>query len=94
MPDLSLTKAEPAGPGRTPRPGLQELAECCLRRNTYLARRSLACEYRDGVFVLRGCLPTCYLRQVAQEVVAGLEGVEAIENRIQVVTPASRSRPG
>jgi osmotically-inducible protein OsmY len=45
------------------------------------------------VLVLRGCLPTYYLKQVAQEVVAHLEGVEGVENQIQVVPGASRSGP-
>jgi osmotically-inducible protein OsmY len=44
----------------------------------------------DGVLVLRGCLPTYYLKQVAQEVVVSVQGVERIDNQIQVVTPAAR----
>jgi osmotically-inducible protein OsmY len=75
---------------RNSQPGLQELAERCLRRNPYLALKNVSCDCRDGVLVLRGCLPSYYLKQVAQEVVARLEGVEAIDNQIQVVTPASR----
>jgi hypothetical protein len=94
MPVLNLTSPEPTRPGRTPRPGLQESAECCLRRNPYLALRGVACDCRDGVLVLRGCLPSYYLKQVAQEAVVSLEGVEAVDNRIEVVTPASRSMSG
>jgi len=45
----------------------------------------------DGVLVLRGCLPTYYLKQIAQEVVAYLEGVESVDNQIQIMTPAFRS---
>ena len=84
----------PATPILTPRPGLRELAEGCLRRNPYLALKSVSCEWRDGVLVLRGCLPSYYLKQVAQEVVARLDGVQAVDNQIQVVTPASRPAPG
>ena len=94
MPMLNLANAEPATPSRTPQPGLRELAEGCLRRNPYLALKNVACDCRDGVLVLRGCLPSYYLKQVAQEVVARLEGVQAIDNQIQVVPPASRSGPG
>jgi osmotically-inducible protein OsmY len=75
-------------------PGLKELAEGRLRRNPYLALKSVSCECRDGVLVLRGCLPSYYLKQVAQEAVASLEGVAAVDNQIQVVTPACRSAPG
>ena len=46
------------------------------------------------MLVLRGCLPSYYLKQIAQEAVAALEGVERIDNQIQVVTPASPSRQG
>jgi hypothetical protein len=44
--------------------------------------------YLDGVLILRGCLPSYHLKQLAQQVVVRLEGVERIDNQIQVVTPA------
>ena len=70
----------------------QELAERCLRSNSYLALSNVSCDCSNGVVVLRGCLPTYYLKQVAQEVVAHLEGVVRIDNQIEVMTPASRPR--
>ena len=69
----------------------KELVEQCLRHNSYLALKNLSCDDHDGVVVLRGCLPSYYLKQVAQEVVAHLEGVERIDNQIEVVIPACRS---
>jgi osmotically-inducible protein OsmY len=74
--------------------GSTELAERRFRRRPYLAQHHVSCDYRDGVLILRGCLPTSYLKQVAQEVVAPLEAVEHIDNQIEVVTPAFRSRRG
>jgi len=94
MPALNPASAEPATPARTPHPGLPELAEGCLRRNPYPALKNVACDCRGGVLVLRGCLPSYYLKQVAQEAVVRLEGVQAIDNQIQVVPPASRAGPG
>jgi osmotically-inducible protein OsmY len=91
---LNLAGAESATTARTPPPGLRELAEGCLRRNPYRALKHVSCECRGGVLVLRGRLPSYYLKQVAQEVVARLEGVQVVDNQIQVVTPASRSGPG
>jgi hypothetical protein len=85
MSALNLASDEPATPTRTPQPGLQELAEGCLRRNPYLALKNVCCDWRGGVLVLRGCLPSYYLKQVAQEAVARLEGVQALDNQIQVV---------
>jgi hypothetical protein len=41
--------------------------------------------------VLRGCLPTYFLKQMAQEVVAHqFHQIERLDNRIQVVGPAPR----
>jgi osmotically-inducible protein OsmY len=77
-------------PARTPRPGVKEVAEQCLRRNPYLALKNVSCEYRDGVVVLRGCLPSYYLKQVAQEAVARIEGVASVDNQIHVVSPSPR----
>jgi osmotically-inducible protein OsmY len=78
-------------PARTPRLGVKELAERCLCRNAYLALKNVSCDYRDGVVVLRGCLPSYYLKQVAQEAVARLEGVASVDNQIHVVNPSPRS---
>ena len=71
-----------------------DVAERCLRGHPYLALKNVSCDWLGGVMVLRGCLPSYYLKQVAQEAVAALEGVERIDNQIQVVTPASPSRQG
>jgi CheY-like chemotaxis protein len=64
--------------------GIQEESERRLRSNPYLALKSISCEYHYGVLLLRGCLPTYYLKQVAQAVVAGIEGVVRVDNQIQV----------
>jgi osmotically-inducible protein OsmY len=70
------------------------LAEGSLRRNPYLALKGVTCDLHDGVLVLRGRLPSYHLKQVAQEAVASLAGVERIDNQIQVVTSSSPSRQG
>jgi osmotically-inducible protein OsmY len=81
----------PLSQTHNPEARISELAERCLRRSAYLDLKAISCVYREGVLVLRGRLPTYFLKQMAQEVVAHLAGVEDIENRIEVVTPASRS---
>ena len=70
----------------TSRASVKELAERRLRSNPYLSLRNVTSDYFDGVLVLRGCVPTYYLKQMAQEVTTDLEGVERIDNRIQVLT--------
>jgi hypothetical protein len=69
---------------------IKELADRCLRSNPYLALKNVYCDYRDGILFLHGCLPTYYLKQVAQEMVARVQGVQRLQNQIEVVTPASR----
>ena len=91
---LDPASTEPDTPTRIPQTGLKELAERCLHSNPYLALNNISCELLDGVLVLRGCLPTYYIKQIAQEAVAPLEGVERIDNQIQVVAPAIPSRQG
>jgi osmotically-inducible protein OsmY len=77
-----------------PPANIQELAERGLRSNPYLVLKNISCAWVDGVLVLRGCVPTYYLKQIAQQVVASLEGVARIDNQIQVVTPAFRPAQG
>ena len=85
------TGTEPDTPSPDPQASLQELAERCLRSNPYLALKNISCDYRGGVLVLRGCLPSYYLKQIAQEVVAHqVQGVGRLDNQIQVVPPAPR----
>jgi osmotically-inducible protein OsmY len=55
-------------------------------RHSYLALRTITCESRGGTLVLRGCLPTYYLKQIAQEAVNTLEGVDRVVNEIEVQT--------
>jgi osmotically-inducible protein OsmY len=42
--------------------------------------------YRNGCMVMAGVLPSYFLKQLAQEAVRKLEGVEAVDNRIYVET--------
>jgi hypothetical protein len=59
-------------------------AEERLRRHPHHALRRVICEVESGALVLRGRLPSWYLKQLAQEAVADLEGVDRLENRIEV----------
>jgi osmotically-inducible protein OsmY len=58
-----------------------------LRGASSFALRSVACEFHDGVLSLRGLLPSYYHKQRAQELVQQIEGVQRIENQIEVVEP-------
>jgi osmotically-inducible protein OsmY len=71
----------------TRRPGIEELAESRLRRSAYLASQYISCEFYARVLILRGRLPSYYLNQVAQALVGNIEGVERIDNQIEVMAP-------
>jgi hypothetical protein len=93
MPVLNPASAERVTETLNPQPAPADLAERCLRRHPYRALKNISCDWFDGVLVLRGCLPTYYLKQIAQEAVASLEGVERIDNQIQVVGVVVRETP-
>ena len=83
------TGTEPDTPSPDLQAGLQAVAERALRSGPYPPLKKLSCDCRGGVLVLRGCLPSYYLKQIAQEVVAHqVQGVGRIDNQIQVVPPA------
>jgi osmotically-inducible protein OsmY len=76
----------PSAQGYTTSPDRRvgHLAECRLRDTTYPALKRISCEFHNGVAVLRGSVPTFYLKQVAQSVVRKLDEVKQIDNRIDV----------
>ena len=61
-----------------------EAARDCLQRSAYFPIRSVSCECHQGVLFLRGPLPTFYLKQIAQEAVARVEGVSQVVNETVV----------
>jgi hypothetical protein len=80
------TGTEPENPSPDPQASLQAVAERALHSGPYPALKKLSCDSRGGVLVLRGCLPSYYLKQIAQEVVAHqVQGVGRLDNQIQVV---------
>ncbi len=65
-------------------PTIAEVAMERLRTNPYKAMRRVSCECKHGVLILRGRLFSFHEKQVAQEVVAGVNGVTRVVNEIQV----------
>ena len=86
MSALDPAPAGPANPSFNPQASIQAVAERGLHSSPYPALKTVSCDYQGGVLILRGCLPTYYLKQMAQEVVAHqFDKAERLENRIQVV---------
>src|SRR5262245_50304935 len=75
--------AKSAGPTRKIGPiDLALLAEKQLHNNQYHLK-NVHCAVEGGTLVLRGTLPSFYLKQVAQETVVTLPGITEIVNLIE-----------
>lgn len=72
-------------------PGIAATAALRLRASSYQALKTITCEYHEGVLILQGSVPSFYQKQVAQELVASLGGVQQIDNRL-VVPSAVRNQ--
>jgi len=59
-------------------------AQRIFESSPYHAIRYLKCDYRDGVLIIQGRLPSYHLKQTAQTVVRHLDGVESIRNLTEV----------
>lgn len=68
-----------------PPPGLLEQAERTIRCNSFPAMKNLSCELEGSTLILRGCVPTYYLRELAETTVSHLPGVERVVNEIEVL---------
>jgi osmotically-inducible protein OsmY len=55
-----------------------------IQKNPHLSRRKVQFEAQNGRVVLRGTVPTYYQKQMAQEALRRLDGVEHIENNLEV----------
>jgi osmotically-inducible protein OsmY len=66
----------------------QELAQRQLRGAYHHEVRRVSCELHEGVLTLRGQVSSYYLKQIAQALVHGLDGVEVIHNQLEVVPAA------
>lgn len=58
--------------------------EARLQASPYSSIRTIVCLCDEGILVLRGRVPTFFHKQVAQIVVADIEGVKQIVNQIEV----------
>lgn len=68
---------------------IAEAARRCLCGNRRSVFAAVSCSCESGVLLLRGRVSSFYLKQVAQESVAQIEGVMQVVNEI-VVIPEER----
>ncbi len=63
---------------------LDSRVESALRRNPHLTGRNLRFETSQGRVTLHGEVQSFYQKQMAQETLRRIEGIEAIENQLVV----------
>lgn len=63
---------------------LQDQVEIILSANPYLTHQKLQFETERGRVVLRGVVRSFYQKQMAQETLRHVDGVEEIENLLEV----------
>ena len=61
-----------------------------LGRCSYIRNSSLRLDVSSGRVVLSGAVPSYFLKQMAQESLRSVEGVEEIQNELEVSTVRAR----
>lgn len=62
-----------------------EEARRCLTESGYRALHNISCDYHEGILLLRGHVRKYYHKQLAQEFVRNVTGVDKIVNVIDVL---------
>lgn len=67
-----------------PRPALLDQVNGALSRSPYVVARDVRIEAEEGVVRLEGAVRSFFHKQMAQELIRRVDGVQRIENRLQV----------
>ena len=70
---------------------LERAAERCLVATGYPILRQVRCEYDEGFLKLRGCVPSYFLKQMAQSAVSACVGLGRVKNELLVASHESAS---
>jgi len=62
----------------------EEQVHAAIHGNPHLGRRSLRLEADQGRVTIHGVVDSYYQKQMAQEAVRNIDGVEHIENQLEV----------
>jgi osmotically-inducible protein OsmY len=68
----------------SPARSIAATADARFRANSHTALRGISCKSDQGVLTLEGRLSTFFQKQLAQEIVANIEGVVQVVNNIEV----------
>ena len=61
-------------------------ANSILQSSSYHSIRQVSCSFQNGVLMIDGSLPSFHMKQLAQDALRGIEGVDKIVNRIEVTS--------
>ena len=66
---------------------VEQRAKQRLARHSHFHNRAgnFQYEHRNDTLTVRGCVPSFYLKQLLQTLLKGLDGVEQIDNQVDVV---------
>ena len=83
---ITLTKKQKRKPS-TKRVKIEHLARIQLDRHCHFRGRVDGFEFRnrDGVLTVRGRVPSFYLRRLLEKVLLRVDGVQSIDNQVDVV---------
>ena len=84
--------ADPDEPSQSPAPfctmidisPLEDRVHCAIEQNPYIAPRTLRFETSEGRVTLRGTVGTFFQKQMAQEAIRRVAGVQEIANELEV----------
>ena len=80
-PFVPTTRTEPISPDAAIALRAQER----LCGSSFVSVRRLTCDVHEGMLTVRGRLPSFYTKQMALSLLAEVEGVEEITDRVEVV---------
>jgi hypothetical protein len=72
---------------------IEQRAHELLSRHSHFRGHAGGFQYecRSGVLIVRGCVPTFYLKQVLQTALKEVEGVARIDNQVDVISSEGMS---
>jgi osmotically-inducible protein OsmY len=70
----------------SPPQSIAAIAKARLQADSHTTLRGISCKAERGVLVLEGRLGSFFQKQLAQEIVANIEGVMQVINHIEVVS--------
>lgn len=65
-------------------------AKRALEQSAYRSLQGIDCEYSEGQLILRGTVPSYYMKQVAQSLLKPISSIQRVDNRLLVASEPPR----